>query len=198
MHRSAELAQVMQSLNDHGLLLKQDKSLASVVTIITGGPLATSWWSHPRGKVIFRCLSELADHPDVVVTKLVSGKDTFVHRHLWPALLAVATAHEPWQFAGLSAGARSLFKRVESAGKLLASGPIAKELQTRLLVHGEQIHTESGAHKNCLESWQAWSSRVKFKGDASAEEGRRELEKAICAIGGTGKEFPWRTVKRRG
>src|SRR2546423_8801307 len=82
-------AAVLAALSQHGLLLKQDKELPNVVTILTGEKLSTSWWSHPKGKLIFRVLSELADHPDVIVTKLLAGTDTLVHRRLWPALVAL-------------------------------------------------------------------------------------------------------------
>src|SRR6266853_616566 len=80
----APTAEVLQTLVRFGLLLKQDKHLPSVVTILTGEPLATSWWSHPQSQLIFRVLSALADHPEVLVTKLLLSKDTLVHRTLWP------------------------------------------------------------------------------------------------------------------
>ena len=80
---------VLAALGDQGLLLKQDKLVPSVVGILTGESLRTSWWSHPKARLIFSVLSELADHPDVLFTKLLWQKDTLVHRSLWPALLAV-------------------------------------------------------------------------------------------------------------
>ena len=36
----------------------------------------------PKGRVIFAVLSELADHPDVLFTKLLGGRTTLVHRRL--------------------------------------------------------------------------------------------------------------------
>jgi len=84
-------AAVLAALSQHGLLLKQDKQLPNVVTILTGEKLSTSWWSHPKGKLIFNVLRELEDHPDVLVAKLIAGKDTLIHRRLWPAFLAATS-----------------------------------------------------------------------------------------------------------
>jgi hypothetical protein len=180
------------ALTRHGLLLKQDKVLASAVTMVTGEPLSASWWGHPQGRAIFACLARLADDPDVIVTKLVSRKDTFVHRHLWPALLAVATAHESWQLDGLAPESRKLWQMVEKKREMLVGGKSAAELVSRLLVHADQVHTDSGAHKNRLESWEVWSERVGLKADLSLDAGRAHLENAVRAIGGTGQELPWR------
>jgi hypothetical protein len=102
---------LLDSIAEHGLLLLQDKQLANAVTAITGERVRGSWWSHPRAHDIFRAIEALPED-EVVTTKLVGGKVTFVHRKLWPDLLAVATGereyevhtesgkhekrHEPW------------------------------------------------------------------------------------------------------
>jgi hypothetical protein len=83
---------VLDALVRHGLLLKQDKAVPSVVGIITRESLRTSWWSHPQAHLIFSVLSELADHPDVLNTKLLYRKDTLIHRALWPSRRARAVA----------------------------------------------------------------------------------------------------------
>jgi hypothetical protein len=181
-------------LRAQGLLLVQDRSLPSVVTLVLGETLSTSWWSHPRGREVFRCLDLLADHPDVLTTKLVLGKVTFVHRNLWPALLAVATAREPWQFRRLSKPARTLYERVQRVGETTASGTPAKALERRLLVHSEQAHTETGHHETRLESWEHWLARTGYQLDAgrlTAAQGREQLEAAARRIGGSGSELPW-------
>jgi hypothetical protein len=199
MSRASDYSLVALALARHGLLLKQDKVLASAVTILTGGPLSESWWGHPQGRAIFACLSRLADDPDVLVTKLVSRKDTFVHRRLWPALLAVATARAPWQLDGLGPESRKLLQAVEEKRVMLASGKAAADLAIQLLAHTDQVHTDSGAHKNRVESWDVWSERVGVEADISADDGRAQLEDAVRAIGGTGQELPWRArpLKRR-
>jgi hypothetical protein len=102
---------LLDAIAEHGLLLLQDKKLANVVTFMTGERLKGSWWSHPRAHEIFNALEALPED-QVIATKLVGGKVTFVHRALWPDLLAVATGereyevhtesgrhekrHEPW------------------------------------------------------------------------------------------------------
>ena len=108
---------VLDALSKSGLLLKQDKVVPSVVTLVTGETLRSSWWSHPKGRLIFAVLAELAEHPDVLFVKLLSEKDTLVHRRLWPALLAVVTAGEAWQRRGLSAAGRKLLASVNGAGR---------------------------------------------------------------------------------
>src|SRR5260370_32196211 len=106
---------VLAALTANGLLLTQDKALPNVVGILTGESLRTSWWGHPKAHLIFSVLSELADHPDVLFTKLLYRKDTLVHRSLWSAVLAVAGAREQWQVPRLSAWAKAPLARLREA-----------------------------------------------------------------------------------
>jgi len=182
---------LLAELSAHGLLLQQDLQLPSVVAIVAGEPLHGSWWSHPSGHAIFDRLNALAAHRDVLVTRLVSGKVTFVHRRLWPAVLAAAIERAAWQFARLQAPARELYESVERQGMLFATGRSAKELERRLLVHGEQVHTEKGHHELRLESWAVWAERDGCPGDLTAAEGRRQLEAAVRGLGGTDALLPW-------
>src|SRR3954452_16785412 len=87
-----------------GLLLKQDKNLPSVVGLVTGEALHTSWWGHARAKEIFDLLATFSKRSDILETKLIGGKVTFVFKSLWSAWLGVATSGEDWQVAGLSSG----------------------------------------------------------------------------------------------
>jgi hypothetical protein len=183
---------VLQSLEKGGLLLVQDKAFPSVVSLVTGERVAGSWWAHPDGKAIFRCLCRTEMGGDVLVTRLLAGKVTLLHRRLWPAVFAVAQAREPWQLRGLSPRVRSLWLRVEDQGSVVTSGPIAKEIQVRLLAHGNQVHTDSGRHEICLESWRRWSRRVGCATDLSPAEGRTALEEAVTALGGSIENLPWR------
>src|SRR3984893_7513442 len=133
------LPRILAALEDRGLLLEQDKTLPNVVSLITGESLRSSWWSHPQAHLIFHILTQLADHPAVLATKLIAGKVTFVHRDLWSAFLAVALSREPWQLRSLSPTAKGLLAESETSGSVKASGPAAKELATRLLVHSHEI-----------------------------------------------------------
>src|SRR5258708_4120087 len=96
-HMRQETTELLEALSRTGLLLKQDKQAFNVVSLLTGETLRSSWWSHPRGRLIFAVLSELEDHPDVLFAKLLDGKVTLIHRTLWPAFLAVAGEGAAWQ-----------------------------------------------------------------------------------------------------
>jgi hypothetical protein len=201
---------VFRKLLKFGFLLESDPKLPSVCTLITGTPLTGSWWSHPLSQTIFQVNEKLGDHPDVLITKLVSGKVTFVHRTLWPEILAIGTSHEPWQTELLSDEAQSLLKIVRAKGSLqtdqLAAaesiktkkpGDIARELERRILVHAEQIHTASGAHAKLLETWEHWSKRkclaqTSIRTDHAKKDLEERLRKLNDKFQGTGR-LPWNT-----
>ena len=186
------VSRVLTALAGKGLLLKQDKALPNVVGILTGESLRTSWWSHPKAHLIFAVLSELADHPDVLFTKLLHHKDTLVHRSLWPAVLAVGTARDQWQLQGLSGEAKRLLERLgRGGGPVRAVGAPVKELETRLLVTTREIHTASGRHEMALESWHAWSRRVGCSASQSVPRARKALEEAAATLGAPLKALPW-------
>jgi hypothetical protein len=183
---------VLAALAAKGLLLTQDKTLPNVVGILTGESLRTSWWGHPKAHLIFSVLSELADHPDVLFTKLLYRKDTLVHRSLWPAVLAVGGARGQWQMQGLSADAKRLLQRLDRLdGSVRATGAPVKELEARLLATSQEIHTESGRHEMALESWPAWSRRVGCSAIQSVPRARKALEGASVMLGASFKALPW-------
>jgi hypothetical protein len=185
---------IVAALAKHGLLLKQDKVIPSVVGMITGESLSTSWWSHPKSHLIFSVLSELSEHSQVLLTKLLARKDTFVHSDLWPALLAVGRARDEWQLRGLSAAAASLLQRVErSASAVRATGAACKEIQLRLLAAAYEIHTEDGRHEIMVEGWRPWSGRMNCTALTSGAEGRQMLEQAATKLGAPLRYLPWRT-----
>lgn len=202
--------QVFGELRRVGFLLESDPQLPSVCSLIAGEPMRGSWWSHPMAQVIFQVNEKLEDHPDVLITKLVSGKVTFVHRSLWSELLAIGMAREDWQMKGLSDAAGKLLATIAENGSLRTDqldpmdqslakkakpGEIAKELERKLLVHAEQIHTSTGAHAKLLETWDHWSGRKQFSRDEiSAGEARRKLDERLKDLngkfGGTAR-LPW-------
>jgi hypothetical protein len=185
---------VLAALENYGLLLQQDKVVASVVGIITGESLRTSWWSHPKSHLIYSALSELSAHSEVVFTKLLARKDTLVHSSLWPALLAAGSARDEWQLRGLSAAAADLLERVDrSASAVRATGAACKEIQVRLRAPSCESHTEDGRHAMMLERWSAWSSRMSCTALTSSDDGRRRLEQAATQLGAPLHYLPWRT-----
>ena len=183
--------QLITQLSAQGLLLQQDTVLPSVVTAVVGNPVRGSWWAHPQGHTIFNTLNALAQHSDVLVTRLVQGKVTFVHRRLWTAVLAVGQSQAPWQFARLSVPARTLLESLERQGMLLASGKSVKALEQRLLAHGEQVHTDAGHHAIRLESWTIWAQRVGCQTSLTPNAGQHALEAVLLAQGGTPEMLPW-------
>src|ERR1700756_1855901 len=62
---------------------------------------AGGWWGHARGKEIFWLTRAVRDSPDVLVCRLVTGKVTYVHRRLWPALVRLARAFAQSDLAAL-------------------------------------------------------------------------------------------------
>lgn len=203
---------VFKTLLKFGFLLESDPKLPSVCTLITGTPLKGSWWSHPLAQTIFQVNEKLEDHHDVLMTKLVSGKVTFAHRSLWPEILAIGTSHEPWQTEALSDAAQSLLKMVQAKGTLQTDqlvaaglqpiktkklGDIARELERRILVHAEQIHTASGAHAKLLETWEHWSKRRRLaRTSIRPDHAKTNLEERLRTLNdkfhGTGR-LPWNT-----
>jgi hypothetical protein len=197
---------VLSDLAREGLLLLSDQHLPSIAGLVAGAPVRGSWWSHPAGRDIFRVSEALADHADVLVNRFVSGKVTYVHRRLWPALLAIARARESWQTRRLSRPARSLLLRVSRAGSLrtdriagtprLVSG-LARELEDRLLVHTEWIHTERGSHARVLESWDVWArrqgsaARPRAREVLRAKETLEQIMRDLNARCGADGRLPW-------
>jgi len=173
---------VLREIERRGILLATDPVLPSVTGIVAGGPVSGSWWSHSRAQEMFAVLTGLEEEKSLLNLKLVSKKETFVHRALWPPLFAIATAKADWQTAGLSARAKALLGKVETYGSLRldelgrgfdrkALSRAARELEERLLVHGQSVHTEKGSHSKILSSWteRAKQLSVSFEGIDLAE-----------------------------
>jgi hypothetical protein len=76
----------------HGVVLASARGpVPTFAAAVAGEPIVGSWWAHPKGKAIFRAMSELDDDLDIRCFKLVDNKVTFVHRRMWPALVRLAT-----------------------------------------------------------------------------------------------------------
>ena len=75
----------------HGVALESASGpVPALAEAIVGAPVGGNWWSHPRGKEIFRVTRALRASEQILVCRLVAGKVTFVHRRLWPALVRSA------------------------------------------------------------------------------------------------------------
>jgi len=176
-HNGSMLGECLDVLRKHGVLLQSDPKLPSVATIIAGESIRGSWWGHPAAGAIYETLQALGRDPDLMLVKLVAGKDTFVHRRLWPLIYAIGTSGEAWQKTGLSITARKLDRELIRVGQLQTTGAAAKELQVRLLAYGEHLHTAAGSHATQLESWMHWSHRLGFDaGQISSQEAKATIE----------------------
>ena len=200
-----EFEKVFLQLEKFGLLLLSDSSLPNVATLVAGEKVSGSWWSHKAAQRIFVVSEALEDHADVLILKLVSNKVTFVHRELWGQIYSIGVAREDWQLSKLSPVAKRMLKALDDQGSLLTNklgkefGPkpadTARELESRLLLHASQIHTESGAHAKVIETWPSWADRAGFGGRASSPTTARHfLEQRLAEMneefGGKGK-VPW-------
>jgi hypothetical protein len=160
--------QLDRLLERHGLLLLHDATLPSATACIAGEVIRGSWWGHAKGALIFATLTAVED--EVAWVKLVLGKETLVHRRLWPALVAAAESRQAWQLRGLEADAERLLQRVrrgdpvqtdgKPAGRARKPAAVATDLERRLLAHGYTEHTRSGRHVRFLETWRAWARRT--------------------------------------
>ena len=156
-------------------------------------------------QVIFQVNECLEDHKDVLITKLVSGKVTFVHRKLWPEILAIGVVREAWQLKNLSNRARWLLQTIDERGWLMTDelpppsgkakvGDLARDLEKRLLINGAQIHTVSGAHAKVLETWPHWASRVGLTSTISAPQAKKRLEERMLKLNqefAAAAKLPW-------
>ena len=190
------VAKVRRELDRHGLLLVTDPLLPSVAGIVAREPVKGSWWSHPASHAIFAVLERLDDADDTLLVKLVSGKQTFVAKTLWRDFFSVVTAKERWQTEGLSREDRSLLRRVESGDRVRAAKG-SKMLETRLLVHGKNVHTESGAHAKVLTSWSVCMQELHFRFRAKDPEASKtpfeERLDAWASEFGKKATLPWQT-----
>lgn len=191
------LQRVLAGLKQHRLLLQTDAHLPNVCALVTGAHVSGSWWAHAQSHEIFRVNGALAEHSDVLVTKLVSGKITFVDRTLWSELVTIGRAREPWQLERLTRDARSLLAQVDRADietDRHFARP-ASELERFLLIYSEQFHTEAGSHSRRLKSWERWLRRTGFApANMTPEAARHVLEERMESLNhrfkGRGR-LPW-------
>jgi len=206
--RASRLKKAVKELGKTGLLLVADNRLPSVVSYIAGKPIRGSWWAHPLGGQIFTTANDLESYQDVLLIKLISGKLTFVHRALWPALYSIGTAREAWQMQSLSPLAKSVLTRLDKEGELYSdvmaavggyqSKPLRaaiKELEKNVLLLSKNYHTEKGSHAKRLESWPRWAERVGPLKKIAPGQAKEDLSKIMArlnaAFGAKGK-LPWR------
>lgn len=188
-----QFEKVFAHLQEDGLLLLSDADLPSVSRLIAGEAVRGSWWSDKHAQTIFTVSEMLEDHKDVLIMKLISGKVTFVHRELWNRVYSIGVAREDWQLKKLSATSRRLLEILDDAGQVQTNklgkeigpkpGDAARELELGLLIHAEQIHTESGKHAKVLETWATWAKRIGFRARANDPmAAKRLIERRLASL----------------
>jgi hypothetical protein len=195
-----KIGDLLERLQEYDLLLSTDSKFPSVSGLVVGDVGGRSWWAHPLAKQMYGLSCALHDHPDVLMAKLISGKVTYIHRPLWPAIVAIGTAREPWQMDGLSKGATALLKKTDGQSKVEASGDAVRELETRLLAQAASVHTERGFHKKQVQSWKAWTRAVKLGEVAlTPAEAKAQIESVVARANqqfGAGGTLPWQKLSR--
>jgi len=206
---AAAYRRALAALRRHGILLQADARLPSVSSIVAGAPVRGSWWAAPEAHAIYDVCQRLDHHADVALARLVCGKLTYMHRSLWPALAVAGIAREPWKTEGLSEPTRRLLAMVRRGGEVRTDElppptsaswlPAARDLEQRLLVHGEEFHTARGAHAKRLETWERWAGRAGVVPNSMAvAEARALLGAALAGVNVDGSGWlPWQTPRRR-
>jgi hypothetical protein len=202
------LKRIESELERIGLLLEHDAGLPSITTLVAGAPIRSSWWGHPLGHRIYDLINELASGSGKLSGKIVNGKVTYVHPRLWDAFLVVVQDKDPKRVHGLSQLALALWGEVERRGVVRGDAlrdsrfapapalkPAFRELELRLLVHTEGVHTESGAHAKVLRAWSAWAADH-HPGAERPEPAaaRAALARAVATLGensGREPQVPW-------
>jgi hypothetical protein len=196
-----KLEDLFDRLQEFDLLLETDSKFPSVTGLTVGGTGGRSWWAHPQAKQMYGLSCALRDHPDVLMVKLIAGKVTFIHRPLWPAIVAIGISQEPWQMDELSKEAKALLKKTDRQGEIESSGDPVRELEARLLVHATSVHTERGFHMKEVQSWAAWARSVKLgKVKLTPAEAKAQLEAVVARLNqqfGARGTLPWQVKPRR-
>jgi hypothetical protein len=203
----------LAAICEHGVLLEPDRAFPSLVALVASGPVRGSWWAHPLANEIYILDQRLMGQRDVLFIRLVTGKMTYVHRRLWRPLYAIAMARQPWQLADLPRTAKSMLQMVGRLGNVrmdeIRSSRTAKELgndarilEMRLLVFGDDVHTDSGAHVKRIETWPLWAKRVELATAQlpSIDDARRELEGIVMRLNqkyDADAILPWQVPGRR-
>jgi hypothetical protein len=75
----------------HGIVLESARGpVPSLAAKVAGEPIRGGWWAHSKGNEIFLLSRAIRESPEVLVCRIAGGKVTYVHRHLWPALVLLA------------------------------------------------------------------------------------------------------------
>lgn len=82
-------AQALRFVERHGIVLESARhaTVPSLAEAVAGEPIKGSWWSHPKGRAIFKVTRAVRESPRVLVCRVIDGKISFAHERVWPALV---------------------------------------------------------------------------------------------------------------
>jgi hypothetical protein len=164
--------------------------------------------------LIYRVGEALESDREVLFLKLWGGKQTLVHRRLWPPLVRIGRARTEWQLAGIGEVSLQLLASIEREhtirSDLLSTGHLSgsrgsraalRDLEDRLLVLTRSVHTSTGAHALEAESWVAWRARVRaprFLGTvASAQLAIENAARRLTPSVDPRRRFPWGRLRTK-
>jgi hypothetical protein len=92
----------LQWIEREGIVLQSARGpVPNLAEFVAGEPIRGSWWGHQAGRQIFAVLGEVLSSSDVVVTRLINGRVTVIHRRLRPAVVRVADRFPPERLAAI-------------------------------------------------------------------------------------------------
>lgn len=166
-------------MNARALLKKRGAmTLGELAEAIAGEPIKGSWWSHPKGKLIFNVTSALEESQGVLSCKL-GGRVTFVDEALWAALYRVVT-DEAFR-ASAPAKARAIAKRA-ARGPVRLTSDQKRALAKTCILHISSEHTSSGAHATFGRAWESWASAATKRTASKLEWDEAVAELAACGL----------------
>ena len=152
----------------HGIVLQAARGpVPSLAEAIAGGPIRGSWWGHPKGHEIFRVAEAVGASPDVLVCKLVDGKVTYVHRRLWPALVALASRFRKEQLA------KVWNEHTKTGAHRSRRSPFPEWVPREVMARAEQLSIEEA--ESVLSPWLGLG-RKRTKGARDARSSGRAQE----------------------
>jgi len=95
-------AEAIEFVRTHGVVLESAKGpVPNLADTVAGKPIRGSYWGHARGDEIFGLTRAIRGSKEILVSRLVRGKVTYVHARLWPALVRVQERVAPDRLAAI-------------------------------------------------------------------------------------------------
>ncbi len=143
--------QALRFVAKHGVVLEAARGpVPSLLEAALGHRPRGSWWGHPRGKEFFRLTRAVRASRDVLVCRLVSGKVTYVHCRLWPALARLER-----RFGQAALRAVQEVHTASGAHRVRLT-PFRKRMPRRVLASGAKLSPE-----RALAALGSWTSALR-------------------------------------